>query len=708
MSLKEAAKYLETQGRGNDSRLMHVTPSELQGLQALAMAKGGSLTINPQTGLPEAGFLEDILPVAAAGAAMYFAPPLAGAIGGAFGASGALATGIGAGLLAGGTSLLTQALSGQPVNIGKAATTGALTGLTAGAFAPSTNALTETPALELAKQTANAPIVQGDFSTAPLTLPSAQPPQLGANPTASEYAAWDKYLGTDQVPAGPAKTGNWFSDLSGKEKLGIGLGGTALLSLLGSQNQQKIQAPSTSTSYIRPYTYSQTRNPNWGQPGQSYYNQSYTAQPIYQAAQGGLMAIGGPVEDMSQHNVGKNIYPMSTIDASAYSTPFQTPIGTSVISSQYEPKTNPFTGEPVGMAAGGSANSGYIPTSQAVQDYNKMLSDRAAEEYLRNPMPSALMPASQRPAIMPTDRPTILPYYGDASQSPVAQAGLPQYTYDARTQKYTQLPYQAPAVQQPVAAAPILDTSSGGGKAGGMMPSNLRFDRGGKTEADNMFEGLSEKEKKAVILDLMTQSLKPMPGAEYTGMMNAPQGMFGRVGASKELDDNSKVRAGLSGIAMAVPGQQGVKTMPGSMDIGYTTARNSDYDPYLDLSAYRSINPMPGRGHAQGVNAKYTVPFVQGGQAGYNLGGYSDGGRLLKGPGDGMSDNIPASIGDKQPARLADGEFVVPADVVSHLGNGSTDAGAKKLYAMMDKVRTARVGNKKQGKQIKAEKYLPK
>lgn len=89
-----------------------------------------------------------------------------------------------------------------------------------------------------------------------------------------------------------------------------------------------------------------------------------------------------------------------------------------------------------------------------------------------------------------------------------------------------------------------------------------------------------------------------------------------------------------------------------------------------------------------------------------DLGGYSDGGRLLKGPGDGMSDHIPASIGGKQPARLADGEFVVPADVVSHLGNGSTDAGAKHLYKMMNKVRKARTGNAKQGKQINPAKYM--
>jgi hypothetical protein len=90
-----------------------------------------------------------------------------------------------------------------------------------------------------------------------------------------------------------------------------------------------------------------------------------------------------------------------------------------------------------------------------------------------------------------------------------------------------------------------------------------------------------------------------------------------------------------------------------------------------------------------------------------SLGGYSDGGRMLKGPGDGMSDSIPGVIAGKQPARLADGEFVVPADVVSHLGNGSTDAGAKQLYKMMDKVRKARTGKKAQGKQINPNRYMP-
>jgi len=103
------------------------------------------------------------------------------------------------------------------------------------------------------------------------------------------------------------------------------------------------------------------------------------------------------------------------------------------------------------------------------------------------------------------------------------------------------------------------------------------------------------------------------------------------------------------------------------------------------------------------------VAAAQGGIMGYNLGGYAAGGnpRLLRGPGDGMSDHIPATINNRQPARLADGEYVITADVVSHLGNGSTEAGAKQLDAMMKRVRKGRTGTSKQGKQINPSKYLP-
>jgi hypothetical protein len=162
---------------------------------------------------------------------------------------------------------------------------------------------------------------------------------------------------------------------------------------------------------------------------------------------------------------------------------------------------------------------------------------------------------------------------------------------------------------------------------------------------------------------------------------------------------------------MAAGGIAGYKA--GGLKLGEGIARDTDQDT-ASLGAYdaakkrlekqfaaANLKPreMPKSGIAKLGQMK---AMAEGG-----LGSYSDGGRMLKGPGDGMSDDIPAVIGRKQPARLADGEFVVPADVVSHLGNGSTDAGAKKLYSMMDKVRTARTGKKKQAPAVKADKYMP-
>lgn len=101
------------------------------------------------------------------------------------------------------------------------------------------------------------------------------------------------------------------------------------------------------------------------------------------------------------------------------------------------------------------------------------------------------------------------------------------------------------------------------------------------------------------------------------------------------------------------------------------------------------------------------VAAAQGGLMGYAKGGGAGAPRYLSGSTDGMADKIPATIDGKQPAALAHGEFVIPADVVSHLGNGNSDAGAQQLYKMMDKIRHARTGNKEQGKRINPDKFTP-
>ena len=178
--------------------------------------------------------------------------------------------------------------------------------------------------------------------------------------------------------------------------------------------------------------------------------------------------------------------------------------------------------------------------------------------------------------------------------------------------------------------------------------------------------------------------LSTLPGEAGIGGIDPGQSMFGKAGEFfSGLTPKQQLLAGGAGIAgLGMIGDQ----MRGGVP------KKKPYEGPLSRFNYNPDTYRPYR-------------YADGGIA--SLGGYSDGGRMLKGPGDGMSDSIPASIGRKQPARLADGEFVVPADVVSHLGNGSTDAGAKQLYSMMDKVRNARTGNSKQGRQIQPRKYLP-
>ena len=125
---------------------------------------------------------------------------------------------------------------------------------------------------------------------------------------------------------------------------------------------------------------------------------------------------------------------------------------------------------------------------------------------------------------------------------------------------------------------------------------------------------------------------------------------------------------------------------------------------YYESDGTSSTDGASG-GYLQGGQYQRPTQHYAAGGLG-SLGSYSDGGRLLRGPGDGVSDGIPAVIGKDQPAKLADGEFVLPARVVSELGNGSTEAGAKKLYAMMDRIEKAQ-RNAKRGKDSKADKYLP-
>ena len=128
-----------------------------------------------------------------------------------------------------------------------------------------------------------------------------------------------------------------------------------------------------------------------------------------------------------------------------------------------------------------------------------------------------------------------------------------------------------------------------------------------------------------------------------------------------------------------------------------------EYSSQLDRFTYNPDTYVARAASGGLMDTAVARRLMGGGQ----LGSYSDGGQALQGPGDGMSDSIPGVIGGAQPARLADGEFVVPADVVSGIGNGSTDAGSRQLYAMMDKIREARTGRTKQAPEINPRRMMP-
>lgn len=182
------------------------------------------------------------------------------------------------------------------------------------------------------------------------------------------------------------------------------------------------------------------------------------------------------------------------------------------------------------------------------------------------------------------------------------------------------------------------------------------------------------------------------PTAQTAGQVatqTAGSPMFPRIA---EMAKSDYFYPGL-GVFASFVGDRPRSNIPGAEDYSGALSRfNYDPDRYRPFRAASGglMDTAPARRMAAG-----------------GLGSYSDGGQMLKGPGDGMSDDIPASIGDTQPARLADGEFVIPADVVSGLGNGSTEAGARELYAMMDRVREARTGRERQAPEIDPTEMMP-
>jgi hypothetical protein len=285
----------------------------------------------------------------------------------------------------------------------------------------------------------------------------------------------------------------------------------------------------------------------------------------------------------------------------------------------------------------------------------------------------------------------------------MAAGGIPKYTFDPITGKYAPIDAATEAfsdvpkyIYDPITQRYTLDTSTAAKKEEEAGASGT-----GSSDRDNSSTSpsMSGAEKAAFY------SANPNMGALTRGL----QTLFGFTSlgmAQKALDPDRGMRenyatyglnpdlASYGGASFAE--QNAMQAALSSPNTGVGIPGES-----------AGIGAGIGGGDISGATAD-TPALARGGIA--NLGDYSDGGRLLRGPGDGVSDSIPATIANKQPARLADGEFVVPARIVSELGNGSTEAGARKLYQMLARVQNARKKSIGQGRvavNSRAEKLLP-
>lgn len=408
--------------------------------------------------------------------------------------------------------------------------------------------------------------------------------------------------------------------------------------------------------------------------------------------------------------IGQNqMYPGSQQIPSQYATPSQTPISSSALNASYEPKTNAYTGE-MNLAGGGIAALRYDDGGDVQQQTPQAESTWTPDQPVKlQSMDQMLSGDASGKEFNPTEhgykwngQGFVNPNGSTISVNPdgsVSQATPAYKDYEFNGQ------YWNPAGEN-VAWHPEKNQSAYklGGVEVPINPANMKgiaayTDQNGNPQMQINKEGLPVFTEPEGI----RQSPLWMDEVGAPLLASLAMGGAGALGAGTTLATEAA-----GGLGTGVTGMAGA-AQPisyGQAMTGFNAAKNAAN--FVD-------NPTVGGGVNAGISLARAAPMMMAAKGGVmhtdggiaNLGSYSDGGQLLKGPGDGMSDHIPATIGGKQPARLADSEFVLPADIVSHLGNGSTDAGAKILYKMMDRIRMARTGTKKQGKQIKPDRYLP-
>jgi hypothetical protein len=595
-----------------------MTPREVGGLQALAKAHGGTLTRNPETGLYEAGFLEQVLPIVAMAAATYFtagaaAPMLMSAGMGA--TSAGILAGAGAGaLISGGSAAI------QGGDVGKAALMGGVTGAIGGGLSGlsgGTEALT---------------------AGADPNVALGQSTQVGTNAlnvNPSTGAPIDPLTGTTNVPSGGTGPGSGNVPQGQMPQLGPN----------AQVPQPGINNLPSSVPNQAPLSADQITN----------LKSTQTDLLDRLAADKGVLPEGDyrlptqtPGSPNTPLNAGKSAEQLAGDRLLKQQADAVTAAKADPNSSWWSKQT------PMEKAAYTTAGAGILAGMNPKQT---MPAEDTSDDgdYLKRISPNFRAQEPIRPN----------PYYRAQYPTYAAEGGsVKGYAGGGPVGNIENMPTMASPFAHIVDQDPngIYTDTFGGGHGGSGEPlSNIL----GSSAFSGSTQGVGG------LQTLLSGSQSPLQAITQTPLQSS----------------NSQTSA----------------TGNNNAESGKTTFGFGGFDGGSGGGA------GAGNGGPFPLEGQYgIVKMALGGIA--DLGSYSDGGRLLKGPGDGVSDNIPATIGGHQPARLADGEFVVPARIVSELGNGSTDAGAKRLYAMMERVQAKRKKSMGKGKfavNSKADKDLP-
>jgi hypothetical protein len=682
---------------------------EVAGLQALAQKHGGQLSVNPDTGLPEAGFLDNILPAVAGfgiSAMTGLDPITAGAIVGGITAldSKDLSKGLVAGLGA----------------FGGAGMAGGLAGL--GAAGADTAAMT-------------APEYQAAVGT-------------GAGNFASH-------------PIDSLSTMGGGSALKGSLPI---LAGLAPAAAEAFDEEDEDKPPEQHKGYIRKYAFDPVTGQYkqvgvyeaGGDPNVDVSSKAGTAgafggvpEPEYQQPKG--MADGGSTSDSERiydYLMGRGPNPMQFTHTTAPQVDYNankpiTPT-TPILEQQYDEYGNPISKAQKILQGGGQDSESREAQRLATAKYfDNMTPEQRAEHAATlgkiGNFFSMLAPGAVPKKIYDSvaGPGTYIFNKINADKMNVPNLGTVPSSINEGTTGEFGFGFGQPTVfgGYPVGTSPN-PYSMGPGTPGFNAPTTpSAFSEGdtGDQAARNYMAGIAEGERSAVNEGPSTQSA---PSEGNAGEQNARNYQAAQAEGERSAGETNERSFGPSdarggylqhgrfdqrmahgGIANLAQGYddggmalsmraQPVKNL-GSM---HPKALQAAYDRAVALNNVAAARKYENE---LGLRSKLQNPqiYAGGGETGeYNLGSYSDGGRLLKGPGDGVSDDIPATIGHGQPARLADGEFVIPARIVSEIGNGSTDAGARELYKMMDRIQAGRrktVGKDQVAKNSKSVRHLP-